>query len=175
MEDGAALTGTRMAGEAGRTLRHLSAAPADRSRHVLTLARNDRAAHISNRQSKILEFAVTCRKQTTAPRSNQQYFRVVKAANPPAGARPQARRRNSNRNKTAFKNVANSLNTNEKTFSNHNTNPVSADAAPAPRRAMNACRGIYASHGRRISCDELAHDVRFRAYQSHWRTPRCIP
>ena len=131
MQTGAALTGARMAGRAGRSLGHVSRAAANRSQPVETRARNDRAARISNRQSKILEFAVTGRKQTTAPHSNRQYFRVVRATNPAFGvpiAKPRARRRNSNRNKTAFKNVANSLNANEKRFSNRNTNPLSTGA-----------------------------------------------
>ncbi len=175
MDVGAALTGTRMARQAGCTLRHFSTVPANHRRHAVTRARNGHTARISNRPCKILEFAVTYRKQTTASHSNRHYSRVVKAANRTSCARPQARRRNSNRNKSAFKNVANSLKPNEKAFSNRNTNPLSTDPARAPRGAMNACRGVYASHGRRISCDELAHDVRFRTYQSHWRTPRCIP
>ena len=131
METGAALTGARMAGRAGRSLRHVSRAAANRSQPVKTRARNDRAAHISNRQSKILEFAVTGRKQTTAPHSDRQYFRVVRATNRAFGvpsAKLRARRRDSNRNKTAFKNVANSFNASEKRFSNRNTNPRSTGA-----------------------------------------------
>jgi hypothetical protein len=175
MEVGAALTGAPMARRAGRLLSHVSGTPADHHQDVETSVRHAHTARISNRQCQILEFTITCRKQTTAPHANRQYFRVVNAANRVSSARPQAPHRNSNRNKTAFKNVANSLNANEKAFSNRNTNPVSTDAAPAPRRAMNARRCIYASRARRISCGQLGHDVRFRAYQSHWRTSRCIP
>jgi hypothetical protein len=175
MDVGAALNVARMARRAGRSPRHVPGAPANHSHRIETRARQGHTAHFSNRQCQILEFAVTCRKQTIAPHSNRQYFRVVNAANRVSSARPQARHGISNRNKTAFKNVANSLNANEKAFSNRNTNPVSTDAAPAPSRAMNACRGIYVSRARRISCGQLGHDVRFRAYQSHWRTSRCIP
>ena len=116
---------------------------------------------LSNRQSKILEFTVTTTKQTIAPRSNRQYFQVVNATNPAhcafgVGApldstgRPQAvsltHRNISNRNKPAFKNVANSKKPNEKGFSNRNTNAISLASPPSllatvflrlPSRAAN--------------------------------------
>ena len=141
METGASPTGAPTAERTISSHQRANATAARRNNHAETTAQNDRNARISNRQWQILEFAVTARKQTTAPHSNRHFFRVVNVANRAiriAGfasqTNPNAGRRSffpahriSNRNNTAFKNVANSINPNEKAFSNRNTNPFSAN------------------------------------------------
>jgi hypothetical protein len=106
----------------------------------------------SNRQWQILEFTVTCRKQTSAPRSNRHFFRVVNVTNRAirvsglsAPTDSNAGRRSaspahsiSNRNNAAFKIRRNSMKINSEPNSNRNTNQGIAAVAVGESICNNA-------------------------------------
>ena len=80
MEIGASPTGAAKQNEPDARTSVLLPLPQDQRERRNNCSKRSHRTH-SNRQWKILEFTVTRRKQTTAPRPNRHFFRVVRVTN----------------------------------------------------------------------------------------------